>query len=412
MLGRVKSWLRKLRRFGCVLATLALAGCVGPSNTPGPAAPISGTWTQLGGDGSHASWGADLPTPPLQELWYTSRAGGFEFAPIVVGGRIIIASGGVEGLDSTGATVWSYRAASGGLPFGPVAIGSTVVIPAEGGGTVSVAGVDARSGKASWPASFSAPGAQWVWAAADAHTAVVLANGSSPKLVAFDANGRLLWRTTTSADISLDKEGLTPIAVGSGLVVVETAAGLEAHDLATGRLIWSGGRVNPASTDPPFIIGDTVLAEVGENPFRLVGYSLQTGKSTINRALPGWLVRLEVSGNTIYTWALHVHGPDSLAAYSWPSLAQLWRVPMRGQNEPDNLLPFAGGILVVRGALGGSAIEFGFYGPRVARPWAWRIPHSAPNPFSDSGGETSGLVPTGGGVLLSTIDGTLFAFGP
>ncbi|MBW6494376.1 MAG: outer membrane protein assembly factor BamB [Burkholderiaceae bacterium] len=163
--------------------------------------------------------------------------------------------------------VWSVSLRKGGTGYQPAVVGNDVFV-AAGDGTVMK--VDGVNGAVAWQAR-SEKGVTTGVGSDGQLTAVADRQGT---LLAFDANGRLSWSTTTGAAVTSVPE------VGHGLVVVLTSdSRVQAFDAVSGQRRWVFSRQNP-----PLVLRqnvavaiDATTVYVGLPGGRLLGLALENG---------------------------------------------------------------------------------------------------------------------------------------
>ncbi|WP_369792137.1 outer membrane protein assembly factor BamB [Herminiimonas sp. CN] len=125
---------------------------------------------------------------------------------------------------------------AGAFSFSPAAIGGDVFVAAKDG---SIARLDAISGNPVWRINAGIPLTAGV--GSDGNTVVVA--GEKGTILAFDVNGKMLWKAQTSSEV------LSVPAVGQGVVVVRSHDNrIIALDAGTGLRRWVAQRAVPSLT--------------------------------------------------------------------------------------------------------------------------------------------------------------------
>jgi outer membrane protein assembly factor BamB len=129
---------------------------------------------------------------------------------------------------------WSASIGSGGgYGFAPELVGDTLYAATPSG---AVAALDASSGAVRWRID---AGPLSAGVGSDGH--VVAVATQTGVVVAYDAQGKELWRTQAASAITV------PPTVGNGIVAVRTTDyRIQAFDVATGKLRWNVQRPGPA----------------------------------------------------------------------------------------------------------------------------------------------------------------------
>ena len=129
---------------------------------------------------------------------------------------------------------WSASIGSGGgYGFAPELVGDTLYAATPSG---AVAALDASSGAVRWRID---AGPLSAGVGSDGH--VVAVATQTGVVVAYDAQGKELWRTQAASAITV------PPTVGNGIVTVRTTDyRIQAFDVATGKLRWNVQRPGPA----------------------------------------------------------------------------------------------------------------------------------------------------------------------
>ncbi len=129
---------------------------------------------------------------------------------------------------------WSVSIGSGGgYGFAPELVGDTLYAATPSG---AVAALDAASGALRWRVD-----AGPLSAGAGSDGRLVAVASQSGMVVAYDAQGKELWRSQAASAVNV------PPSVGNGIVAVRTTDyRIQAFDAATGKLRWNVQRPGPA----------------------------------------------------------------------------------------------------------------------------------------------------------------------
>jgi serine/threonine-protein kinase len=134
------------------------------------------------------------------------------------------------------------------------------------GGVTIVAAIDERTGKTVWTHE-SEPGPYTFIASAErqiagtAHRGVLYQPiGNAHKVVAFDERtGKQLWTFHTSANVKM-----SPVIKGDTVYFGDTGGIFYRVDRRNGKLIHATSYLQPFSTSPPVIVGDTIFVADGQ----------------------------------------------------------------------------------------------------------------------------------------------------
>ncbi|HZJ50244.1 MAG TPA: hypothetical protein VFF07_05190 [Actinomycetota bacterium] len=224
-----------------------------------------------------------------------------------------------------------------------------------------------------------------------------------------------------------DNYGFGPLgAVSQGIAVVTVANGIEAFRLADGEPLWSAGadrffpqaRLSAPVTfwdlSPVTIAGHRVLTlaenESGISWFRV--FKLRSGRKIFERkgATIGSGVSTFVSaGNEIILETGFGPRPHHLIVLNAGDFSVRRRVSLDPRVELLN----GGQTLVLGDGLMAVADDSVAHIDRSGRvTWSVPIEFRKPFPLESQAPGPTGLVPTGGGYLVSTSDGLVHAFGP
>ncbi|MGX5659161.1 outer membrane protein assembly factor BamB [Castellaniella ginsengisoli] len=129
---------------------------------------------------------------------------------------------------------WSVSIGSGGgYGFAPELVGDTLYAATPSG---AVAALDAASGTLRWRVDVGP-----LSAGVGSDGRLVAVASQSGMVVAYDAQGKELWRSQAASAVNV------PPAVGNGIVAVRTTDyRIQAFDAATGKLRWNVQRPGPA----------------------------------------------------------------------------------------------------------------------------------------------------------------------
>jgi outer membrane protein assembly factor BamB len=133
------------------------------------------------------------------------------------------------------------------------------------GGQITVAAIDERTGKTRW--TWTAPPGPYTYIASQerqitgtAYGGVLyqpIGNGS--RLVALsERTGKLLWTVHTSANVKM-----SPVVKGEAVYFGDTAGIFYRVDRKTGRIVHTSSYLQPFSTSPPVIVGETIFVANG-----------------------------------------------------------------------------------------------------------------------------------------------------
>jgi outer membrane protein assembly factor BamB len=129
------------------------------------------------------------------------------------------------------------------------------------GGQITVAAIDARTGKTRW--TYDAPPGPYTYIASAerqiagvAHDGVLFQPiGNANRVVALEErSGKELWTVHTSGNVKM-----SPIVKGDIVYFGDTAGVLYQIDRKNGRVIHTTSYLQPFSTSPPVIVGQTMF---------------------------------------------------------------------------------------------------------------------------------------------------------
>ena len=151
--------------------------------------------------------------------------------------------------------------------FTPVTVGDAIVAASADG---TIMRMDAATGQVKWKVTAESG----LTAGVGANASAIAVAGSKGALLAYDADGKFLWKAQASSEI------LSAPVVGNGVVVVRSVDNrIAAYDLETGKRRWSAERTLPALTARTaagmVIYGENVLVAVPGG--KLVSMSLMNG---------------------------------------------------------------------------------------------------------------------------------------
>ena len=134
------------------------------------------------------------------------------------------------------------------------------------GGAITVAAIDGRTGKTRW--TYVAPPGPYTYVASQerqiagvaSHGVLFQPIGNASRVVALDErSGKLLWTVHTSANVKM-----SPVVKGEVVYFGDTAGVFYRVDRKTGRVIHTTSYLQPFSTSPPVIVGDTIFIATGQ----------------------------------------------------------------------------------------------------------------------------------------------------
>jgi outer membrane protein assembly factor BamB len=133
------------------------------------------------------------------------------------------------------------------------------------GGQITVAALDERTGKTRW--TWTAPPGPYTYIASQERQITGTAYGgvlyqpigNASRLIALsERSGKLLWTVHTSANVKM-----SPVVKGDAVYFGDTAGIFYRVDRKTGRIIHTSSYLQPFSTSPPVIVGDTIFVANG-----------------------------------------------------------------------------------------------------------------------------------------------------
>jgi outer membrane protein assembly factor BamB len=134
------------------------------------------------------------------------------------------------------------------------------------GGQITVAALDERTGKTRW--TYTAPPGPYTYiASAERQIAGVSYDGvlyqpigNASRVVALEErSGKVLWTLQTSANVKM-----SPVVKGDVLYFGDTGGIFYRVDRETGRILHATSYLQPFSTSPPVIVGDTLFVANGQ----------------------------------------------------------------------------------------------------------------------------------------------------
>lgn len=133
------------------------------------------------------------------------------------------------------------------------------------GGTTTVAAIDERSGRTVWTRTFEAGPFTYIASserqiAGTAHAGVLYQPiGNRQMVVAFnERTGHMIWTAHTSANVKM-----SPVVKGDRVYFGDTAGVLYNVNRRTGRIEHTSSFLQPFSTSPPVIVGETLFIADG-----------------------------------------------------------------------------------------------------------------------------------------------------
>jgi outer membrane protein assembly factor BamB len=133
------------------------------------------------------------------------------------------------------------------------------------GGTTTVAAINERTGRTVWTRTFDAGPFTYIASserqiAGTAHGGVLYQPiGNRAMVVAFDErSGRVLWIAHTSANVKM-----SPVVKGDSVYFGDTAGVLYDVNRKSGRIEHTSSFLQPFSTSPPVIVGNTLFIACG-----------------------------------------------------------------------------------------------------------------------------------------------------
>jgi len=241
--------------------------------TPG----IDGTSVIFGNGDAHA-YALDLNTGKLK--WRTALAGAVTMASTAVDNGVAFISSchnapyfcETRALDvRTGRTLWTN--VNGGSDCAPAVANGLVFVNSNRndethyhtGGSDIVAALDEKTGQTRWTYE-SDPGPYTFPATNERQIAGTVADGvlyqpigNSSRVIAFDAaTGKVLWNLRTWADVKM-----SPVVKQGRVYFGDTGGILYSVDAAKGTVLHTSSFLQPFSSAPPLIAGDTIFAAAG-----------------------------------------------------------------------------------------------------------------------------------------------------
>lgn len=171
-----------------------------------------------------------------------------------------------------GHTLWTNQ--YGGSDCSPTVDNGMVFVNASNdadtrfhtGGQITVAAIDERTGKTRW--TYAAPPGPYTYIASaerqiagTSHDRVLYQSiGNADRVVALDERtGKVLWTVHTSANVKM-----SPVIKGDVVYFGDTGGVFYRVDRKTGRVIHTTSYLQPFSTAPPVIVGDTIFIVNGQ----------------------------------------------------------------------------------------------------------------------------------------------------
>lgn len=244
-------------------------------NMPSPAL-VDGTAVLANGD-AHA-YGIDLATgkprwivdlPGVPTMASVNVSDGMAFVSTCHNAPYTCETRAIDVRD--GHTVWTNP--YGGSDCAPTVDDGMVFVNASHdadprfhtGGQITVAAIDEQTGKTRW--TYAAPPGPYTYIASKERQIAAVAYegvlyqpiGNANRVVALDERtGRVLWAVHTSANVKM-----SPVVKGETVYFGDTAGIFYRIDRKTGRLLHTSSYLQPFSTSPPVIVGDTIFIAMG-----------------------------------------------------------------------------------------------------------------------------------------------------
>jgi len=403
--------------------------------------PLTMSWTQYGNTPDHSDLRVQGPGPPLEHYW-TFTGGhfiptGFR-PPVISDGRIFVSDDSLFSLDGTGKKLWSHSPADTFLLSNPAILEDLVLFAhiRESQPGVVVEALEQTSGEPVWSWSTRSRGFDAVGVITSGDKVLVIgerrgirrSSVAGTDLWLIDDGGKLLWSSaTTSPAVVRSADGFEPLgAVSRGVVVVTVQNGVEAYRITDGERLWSAGAdrffpqrrlfapVTYWDLAPVTIANNRVLTlaenESGISWFRV--FNVRTGRKLFERkgsTIGSGASTFTSTGDEILLETGFGPRPHHLIVLDAGDFSVRRRVPLDRRMElleGGKMLVLGGGLMA---AAGNSLVHIDRSGLIT---WKFHIDFRKPLPLESQAPGSTGLVPTGGGYLVSTSDGLLHAFGP
>ncbi len=249
-------------------------------HTPGedmPSPAIDGDTVVFGNGDAHA-YALYLSTGKLK--WQTPLAGAVTMASATINNGAVFVSSchnapyycETRALDlRDGHTLWTNP--NGGSDCAPAVADGLVFVNGNrnddvrfhAGGVDVVAAIDERTGQTRWtyegepgPYTFPATNERQI-AGTFADGVLYQSIGNASRMIAFDARtGRVLWNLRTWANVKM-----SPVVAQGRVYFGDTGGILYAVDSKNGSVIHTSSFLQPFSSAPPLIVGDTIFVAVG-----------------------------------------------------------------------------------------------------------------------------------------------------
>lgn len=440
---------------------------------PGTAVPLTSPSPEYGGPSNN--FRAKGPRPPLSLYWTFSEArrDGMPFhAPVTTGERVFVSGPCLFALNNQGEEHWRFQPQGGaslparklrqlrahGIPVrtyiplsNPVVVGDEVMVAyVTPDFKVVLQALDAATGQRSWTWSINERGVDALALVARGDELLLIGErrglltrhvkGVNLWLVA--AGGRLLWSTATRspAVLATAEHAGPPAAVTTEVAVVPVQNGIEAISMADGERLWAAGadkffpqtpkgRLFPPTSDwtlaPVAVVGNRALA-VAENDsgiswFR--AFSLRSGRKLFELkgdSISRGVASFAAAGRRVYLETGFGPRPHHLVVLTPTNFKIARRTPLDTGVESfygGSVVPMKGGIiaLATTGMLPGPTTKdiLVHVDRRARMTWHTVIKYRpSSGQLKTDAPVSTGLVPTGGGFLVSTSDGLLHAYGP
>ena len=210
-----------------------------------------------------------VPLPGIATMASATVAGGMAFLSTCHNAPYVCQTQAIDVHD--GHTVWSNP--HGGSDCTPTVDGGLVFVNESSndsarfhtGGETTVAAIDERTGRTVWthrseaaPFTYIASSERQIAGTAD-RGVLYQPIGNTQKVIAFDERtGRVRWSVRASANVKM-----SPVVKGQRVYFGDTAGILYDVDRRTGRVEHTTSFLQPFSTSPPVIVGETIFVADG-----------------------------------------------------------------------------------------------------------------------------------------------------
>jgi eukaryotic-like serine/threonine-protein kinase len=212
-------------------------------------------------------WSVD--TPGVATMASMNISNGVAFVPTCHNAPYTCETRAIDVRD--GHTVWTNK--YGGSDCAPTVDDGMVFVNASRdedtrfhtGGQITVAAIDERTGKTRW--TYEGPVGPYTYIASAERQIAGVSNrgvlyqpiGNANRVVALDERtGKALWTVHTSGNVKM-----SPIVKGDVVYFGDTAGVLYQIDRRSGRVIHTTSYLQPFSTSPPVIVGETLFIANG-----------------------------------------------------------------------------------------------------------------------------------------------------